>query len=506
MSAVLTRAAAPSPSPLLLLGMVLLLPLLVYFGTVRSIVTIWNNSDTFAHGYLILPISLWLIWQRRAALASIPVQPWLPALGLIALCGFGWLLAELGQVQVVRQYAVVGMLPLAVLAVMGKQFARALAFPLGFLMFGVPFGEVFIDPLIGVTANFTVDALRLTGIPVYREGNNFTIPSGSWSVVEACSGVRYLIASATIGCLYAYLTYRSLSRRALFMVAAILVPILANGLRAYMIVMIGHHSGMTLAVGVDHLIYGWVFFGIVMFLLFWVGSFWRQDMDPAAVVDTGAQKGTHASVKSIAGAALAALLCIALWPAYLAMVERSSASAKAPVLQSLPSNWPQGAAFSDWTPAFGAPGARLHQFFDYRGRPVGLTLLYYRNQSNGSKLITSTNRLIDTEQTGWRQVGATLRTETVSGRELNVRETRLVGPSGPMLVWSWYAIGGTSTSSDITGKALQIRQKLIHGSDDGAAVMLFAPYDESLDPARTALRSFLNEHLGALDATLAAAQ
>ncbi len=48
---------------------------------------------------------------------------------------------------------------------------------------------------------------------------------------------------------------------------------LANTLRAYIIVMLGHFSDMKVATGADHLIYGWVFFGLVMFLLFWIGGF-----------------------------------------------------------------------------------------------------------------------------------------------------------------------------------------------------------------------------------------
>ena len=125
----------------------------------------------------------------------------------------------------------------------------------------MPFGEFLLPVLMEYTANFTVTALRLSGIPVYREGLQFVIPSGSWSVVEACSGVRYLIASFMIGTLFAYLNYRSTRRRLVFMGVSIVVPILANWLRAYMIVMLGHLSGNTIAVGVDHLIYGWLFFG-----------------------------------------------------------------------------------------------------------------------------------------------------------------------------------------------------------------------------------------------------
>ena len=103
------------------------------------------------------------------------------------------------------------------------------AFPLAYLLLAVPFGEALIPPLIDFTADFTVTALQLTGIPVYREGSFFTIPSGNWSVVEACSGLRYLIASFTLGTLYAYLTYRSLKRRLIFIALSVIVPIIANG-------------------------------------------------------------------------------------------------------------------------------------------------------------------------------------------------------------------------------------------------------------------------------------
>jgi exosortase A len=173
----------------------------------------------------------------------------------------------------------VAMIPLAVWAVLGTRVVRALAIPLGFLFFAVPFGEFLLPTLINWTADFTVAALRASGVPVYREGHFFTIPSGNWSVVEACSGLRYLIASFMVGCLYAYLSYRSIQRRVAFIAASIIVPIVANWMRAYIIVMLGHLSGNKIATGVDHLIYGWLFFRLVMMLLFWIGGRWRESLD-----------------------------------------------------------------------------------------------------------------------------------------------------------------------------------------------------------------------------------
>ncbi len=487
----------------LIIAVALLLPVLVHFATANSIVSIWNRSETFAHGYIIVPISLWLAWERRATLAQMTASPFWPGFVLLALCGFGWLLADLGDVQIVKQYAFAAMLPLTALAVLGRRIARVLAFALLFLLFAVPFGEVFIDPLINITANFTIDLLRATGIPVLREGNNFSIPSGNWSVVEACSGLRYLIASVTLGTLYAHLTYRSRGRQALFILLAILVPIAANTGRAYMIVMMGHLSGMTMAVGVDHLIYGWVFFGIVMFVLFWIGTFWREDRLPAKDAPRALPpQGAPASTATLAAAALAVAVCIGAFPLYAAWLERSAVNPAAPQLSAPQAAWTAAAPFADWTPSFAKPAAQFQGTYANGGQQAGLALLYYRAQRTGGRLISSTNRLVGDKRSLWRSNGAAVRTETIGARTFGVREEILADASGRMLVWHWYRIDGKDTRSDYVGKLYQVIQKALHGSDDGAAIIVYARFDESPEQARATLRAFLAANLAPVEAAL----
>ena len=292
--------------------------LLLFQQTTLSTIAIWERSETFAHGFLIFPISAFLIWSRRKEIALLAPQPDLRGLPVLLLFGFGWLLAYLARVQVVQQYALVAMIPALVWIILGQHVARALMFPLGFLFMAVPMGEFLMQPLMDFTANFTVAALQLTGVPVYREGTFFTVPSGQWSVVEACSGLRYLISSITLGCLYAYLTYRSAWRRVIFTIMALVVPVIANGLRAYIIVMIAHLSDMKLATGIDHVIYGWVFFGLVMLLLFWVGSFWREDLPSEENAEPAANPAAPAPIprRRLALATLAVLGVAAVWPAY----------------------------------------------------------------------------------------------------------------------------------------------------------------------------------------------
>ena len=227
------RAALAQPRVriTLLFTLIIALTLITLWPTTRSMIEIWRQSSAYGHCYLVIPVAIWMAW-REAALASSPLKPFWPGLILVAAIGFAWLLAELASVAVVTQFAAIGMVIATVIAVFGLTWARRLAFPLGFLFFAVPFGEGLLPLLMEWTADVTIGALRVTGIPVYREGNYFILPSGAWSVVEACSGVRYLIAAFMIGCIFAWLHYRASSKRILFVCLALAVALVSNWLRA----------------------------------------------------------------------------------------------------------------------------------------------------------------------------------------------------------------------------------------------------------------------------------
>jgi len=264
-----------------------------WFGMAR----VWWESETYTHGFIALPCAAWMIWRRREDWAELPQHHWWPALAAVLGCGLLWLAGRLGGVSSLEQIAAVALIPSTLLLLSGPAVVRALAFPLAFVFFAVPIGDFLTPIMMDYTADATVTALRWSGVPVYREGLHFMLPTGSWSVVEACSGLRYLLASLALGVLYAYLQFRTLRYRLGFMALAIVVPIVANWIRAYMIVMLGHLSNMQIATGVDHLIYGWLFFGIVMGLLFWFGSRWRE---PAASAGATTASATAASAASAA--------------------------------------------------------------------------------------------------------------------------------------------------------------------------------------------------------------
>lgn len=472
--------------------------LLIYRETAWSMVYIWSRSDTFAHGFLILPISVWLIWTRRELLLPVKPQPaWWVAL-LTIPPGLAWLLAWLVDVSVIQQLALVALVIGGAWAILGHRLTAVLAFPLFFLFFAVPMGEALIAPMMEFTAKSTVWLIQKTGVPVYREGLNFALPSGSWSVVEACSGVRYIIASVTVGVLYAYLTYRSWTRRALFVLVSAIVPVFANTLRAYIIVMLGHLSNMTIATGADHLVYGWVFFGIVIFVLFWLGSFFREDQLPPTVdrsLSIGQANGFRSSYGALVGTFLVtiAIASAPMIAAHTLLSESSSGIRLSLNLPSLQGGWKASTVPGwRWSPPSRVSGQQT-KFFDRDGEPLTVIVQFADGTLQDADVIGSSS-LFALEDSGW---GVVSRDKTVvQGHNggLTVDEALIRRGQGELLVWSWYLIGDLATSNDYQAKWHQTLARLGYGERGAYRVVLVTPALSSPDTARARLRDFVSDN------------
>ncbi|MGX9713352.1 exosortase A [Janthinobacterium lividum] len=491
---------------LMLLLLALAAVVLLYHATFWSMVELWSRSQTFAHGFLIVPISCWLAWRQRARLAALAPQPSRQGLLLLGALGLAWLLADAANVPVVEQYAATAMLPACVLAILGWPAVRLLAFPLAYLFLAVPFGEVFLDPLIDFTAAFTVTALQWTGVPVFRDGSSFSLPTGNWSVVEACSGLRYLIAALALGALFAHVNFRSTRRRLAVMAAALLVPILANGVRAYLIVMLGHLSNMRLAVGVDHLIYGWLFFGLVALLLFWLAARWREL--PLARAVPPARPGANiaaASPRAAVRASIACLLLAALWPA-LALASHRDDNARLPaIVLALPDPpaWRRlHAAAAPWqAPYAGAPAlfAATYARQDGDGAPVGLQLHWYARQARDAELLT---HLSSPYGARWTPLARRVQHVNLASGSMGVRESVLAHGGERLLVWRVYRQGGMMTARPVLVKLLLAQAKLLGRRQDGADIIVFAVYDELAPPPRAHLQAFLRAALPVIEQRL----
>jgi exosortase/archaeosortase family protein len=128
-------------------------------------------------------------------------------------------------------------------------------------------------------------------------------------VAEACAGLRFLIASIAFGALYAVTMFRSPWRRVAFIAISCVVPVVANGFRGLGIVMLGHVLGSAEAAATDHILYGWIFFSLVIVALALAGMPFRQDPAPVRLAFVPPQAGTrrHALLTVLPVIGLAAL-------------------------------------------------------------------------------------------------------------------------------------------------------------------------------------------------------
>ena len=218
---------------LLVLGLVVAGMLALFACDAGDMATIWWTSSTYEHCLVILPIIGWLVWQRRDALAEVQPRAWPLPLIWVAVGALSWLVGEAAGVALARHLGIVLMLQGAVAVMLGRGATAALLFPLFYALFLVPAGDMLVPPLQTLTARMCMLLLELVHVPAHLDGVFLTTPAGWFKVAEACSGAKFLIAMIALGALVAHLGFRSWRRRALFMGPCVVVPVLANGVRAF---------------------------------------------------------------------------------------------------------------------------------------------------------------------------------------------------------------------------------------------------------------------------------
>ena len=283
-------------------------------------VEVWWNATTYGHCLLVAPIIAWLVWQRRGEVGRLMPTGWWPGLAIVAIGGAGWLMGDAGSVAFARQFGVVMMLQGAVATIMGPVVARGLLFPLFYAFFLVPFGEGLEPPLQRVTVAIVMPLLDLVGIPATSNGVLIHAGRYYFEVAEACSGTKFVIAMLAFGLLVCNVCFTSWRRRAAFMAVALIVPILANGVRAFATIWVADLTSVEAATGFDHIVYGWVFFGLVMAGVLALGWRWFDRAADAPAFDPAA---IDRRVPRTLGAAVAAVLVVSMaaaFPAWSAII------------------------------------------------------------------------------------------------------------------------------------------------------------------------------------------
>jgi len=444
--------------------------LALFWQDSADLARIWWTSTTFGHCLFIGPVIFWLVWQRRTELATLYPASWWPGLLLVTLGGLGWFLGDAAGVALARHLGLVVMLQGAVVTLLGPYVARGLIFPLAYAFFLVPFGESLEGPLQSITVAMVMPMLALAGVPASVDGVLITIPNGYFEVAEACSGAKFVIAMIAYGTLVAHVAYIAWPRRIAFMAMALIVPVIANGLRAFGTIFAAHLTSVEAATGMDHIVYGWVFFGLVMAAVIAIGWRWF-DRDPDAPwFDAAALRRLPARrIDALVAAALVLTLASGFAGLAGAVSGRAAVLPDRMALPTVP-GWartgPNLAA--PWQPHYpNADHLVAGRYTDGQGRSVDLAIAVFGSQREGKELVSFGTGVLREDDRWVRVAGVP---EIAGGSAM-----RITAP-GPVerVVATWYQIGSRITASPRDVKLETLKLKLLGGSPRAVAVHVSA--------------------------------
>lgn len=476
------------------LTLVIVALLLIFARDAAGMAAIWWNVSTYTHCLFILPLVGWLIWQRRDEVMALVPSSYAPGLAIVFSGAILWMVGQVAGVALFRHAALILMIQSSVLTLLGLQVTRGLLFPLFYLVFLIPFGDELIPMLQTVTAKLCMVLLGWAGIPAHIEGVFISIPTGAFEVAEACSGVKFLVAMMAYATLAANVCFKSWPRRAAFMLMAFIVPILANGVRAYATIHISYVTGNNgFAESFDHIIFGWVFFAVILLIVMAIGwrFFDRGVNDPWL---EGWAKSRVGSTKHagwpIAVASVAVALVPVGWQAATASMGRVNIS-HAITLPEI-ANWKQVqiAQRVAWRPRFdGADRYEFGQYQNAKGDRVDLSIAVYGWQAEGKEVVGYAQGAFD-PQSRWSWANDTMAPD-------HGNAVRIFAPGVEREVLSFYRIGGITTGNPTTVKLATLQSKLL-GRSQAAVAVLVSTETARNGRSRMTIDSFLRD-LGRVD-------
>ncbi len=236
---------------------------IVYFSALKQMVSGWNRED-YSYCYLIPFVILYLIWEKRKVLSNLDSIPtWI---GFIPF-GLGIVLFWLGELggEYFTLYISFWLIIVGVLwNHLGWKKVKVLAFSLFMVltMFPLPgflYNKISLRLQL-ISSKLGVGILQLYGMSAYREGNVIDLGFTQLQVVEACSGLRYLISLVILSILLAYFFKERLWKRGIIVISSIPISIMMNSLRIALTGILYEVWGAKVAEGFFHGFSGWLIF------------------------------------------------------------------------------------------------------------------------------------------------------------------------------------------------------------------------------------------------------
>jgi exosortase len=221
---------------------------LVYAPIILAAAQQWITNDSYAHGFFIFPVSIFLLWMRKDQIQAAERRPQAWGLLLILVGLIGAIGSDMLQIKYIGMWSLIPTLAGGILALHGWQLWKTVQFSVWFLLFAAPIPNSFLGPITGQIQWYSTTGAHLLmsslGYPVMQQGNVLQVPGATLEVANACSGFHKLISLLAFAAIYGHLFLESFGKRALLALLALPIALLVNVLRISGLVAASIYGGL----------------------------------------------------------------------------------------------------------------------------------------------------------------------------------------------------------------------------------------------------------------------
>lgn len=475
-----------TPAPAIVVGASLLvLFTLLYWESINQLLKLWSTHDTYSHGLLVFFITIYLIVTLNKPLTRVRLKPAPLLLLPLSFIIFLWLLSSLTDTQTIELTLLPLIFIFAYISITGYQAARLLIPSLSYILIATPIWDILIPLFQSMAILVNEIALKLSGIPTYIKGTTVSIPAGTFDIEGGCAGIRYLIVTLALGGFYSLQNFKKLKPALILMTASLILPIIFNWIRIYIIIVIGHFTDMQSSLVHDHNNFGWFLYGISLIPLYFIAQrLTKKDSLAPPLLPV-----THTNKAFPKAYILLPILLITSAPSFTLHLNKSTPDVLQKITAPVAADPWRGPIYNnEWKPDYKGASIEVNKLYiGTREQPnISLHLFYYGQQSQDSELINELNSIAAPKTIKHKKI--------INLNQYSIIENLIIdNNSKKHLVWYWYFIDNTITSKPTIAKLLQSKE-IISGTIRSSLLAIKVSCEASCNSERKSLQLFLRKH------------
>lgn len=243
---------------------------LAYYPALETLVSKWADSEEYSHAFFTIPIIGYMVWQKRNVFRQDLITVW-PGYIFVIFSALVYPFALLTQVHTIILVALFMTIVGSVIVLSGVGGVKDLFIPLLLFLLLIPIPDQLLTqitfPMQMMVSQLAEQALSLTDITFIRLGNIFETADRRFEVVEACSGLRSVLALVTLSIIISYFSLNRVISRIILLGVSIPIAIVVNSVRIIVMIISYHYWQIDLVDGKYHSLTGVIVFGLALFLL-----------------------------------------------------------------------------------------------------------------------------------------------------------------------------------------------------------------------------------------------